>query len=212
MIEVLVVDDHAIFRSGLKRLLSDESDMRVADEARNGAEFLTKLRQPQHFNVVLLDISMEGRSGLDLLESVRADFPKLPVLVLSMYPEEQYALTAIRAGANGYVSKDIEAPELIKAIRHVAAGGRYLTASGAQKVLLNIKHSDDPTPRQKLSAREYQIMLMMINGTSLTEIGEKIYISVKTVSTHRSRILGKLGLDNNAELIRYAVRHGIIVE
>jgi two-component system, NarL family, invasion response regulator UvrY len=211
MIDVLVVDDHTIFRSGLKRLLSDETDMRVADEARNGAEMLAKLRQPQHFDVVLLDVNMEGRSGLDTLESVRTDFPKLPVLVLSMYPEEQYALTAIRAGANGYVSKDIDAPELITAIRQVAAGGRYLTANGAQKVLMHFECGDDPIPHQKLSAREYQIMLMIVKGTSLTEIGEKIFISVKTVSTYRSRILSKLGISNNAELILYAVRHGIIV-
>ena len=211
MINVLVVDDHTIFRSGLKRLFSDEPDLRVADEARNGAEFRAKLRQAQQFDVVLLDINMEGRSGLDMLESVRAEFPKLPVLVLSMYPEEQYALTAIRAGANGYVSKDIDAPELIKAIRHVAAGGRYLTANGAQKVLMHFERGDDPTPHQKLSAREYQIMLMMIKGTSLTEIGEKMFISVKTVSTYRSRILNKLAINNNAELILYAVRQGIIV-
>jgi two-component system, NarL family, invasion response regulator UvrY len=210
MIDVLVVDDHTIFRSGLKRLLSDETDMRVVDEARNGAEMLAKLRQ-QHFDVVLLDVNMEGRSGLDTLESVRPDFPKLPVLVLSMYPEEQYALAAIRAGANGYVSKDIDAPELIKAIRQVAAGSRYLTANGAQKVLMHLCCGDDPTPHQKLTAREYQIMLMMVKGTSLTEIGEKVFISVKTVSTHRARILSKLGISNNAELILYAVRHGIIV-
>jgi len=211
MIDVLVVDDHTIFRSGLKRLLSDEIDMRVVDEARNGAEMLAKLRQPHNFNVVLLDINMEGRSGLDTLESVRTDFPKLPVLVLSMYPEEQYALAAIQAGANGYVSKDIDASELIKAIRQVAAGGRYLTANGAQKVLMHLGGGDNPTPHQKLTAREYQIMLMMVKGTSLTEIGEKIFISVKTVSTYRSRILSKLGISNNAELILYAVRHRIIV-
>ena len=211
MIDLLIVDDHTIFRSGLKRLLSDETDMRVADEARNGVEMLAKLRQPQHFDVVLLDVNMEGVSGLDALESVRADFPRLPVLVLSMYPEEQYALTAIRAGANGYVSKDIDAPELIKAIRLVAAGGRYLTAGGAQKVLMHLGDGDAPPPHQKLTAREYQIMLMMIKGTSLTEIGERIFISVKTVSTYRSRILSKLEVNNNAELILYAVRHGIIV-
>jgi len=211
MIDVLIVDDHTIFRSGLKRLLSDEPDMRVADEARNGVEMLAKLRRTRRFDVVVLDVNMEGRSGLDTLEAVRADFPKLPVLVLSMYPEEQYALTAIRAGANGYASKDIDAPELIKAIRQVAAGGRYLTADGAQKVLMHLGGGDNPPPHQKLTAREYQIMLMMIKGTSLTEIGEKIFISVKTVSTYRSRILGKLEVNNNAELILYAVRHGIIV-
>jgi DNA-binding NarL/FixJ family response regulator len=211
MIDILVVDDHTIFRSGLKRLLSDETDMRVADEARNGAEMLAKLRQPQRFDVVLLDVNMEGRSGLESLDSVRADFPKLPVLVLSMFPEEQYALAAIRAGANGYVSKDINAPELVKAIRQVAAGGRYLTANGAQKVLMHLGQGDNPMPHQKLTTREYQIMLMMVEGTSLTEIGEKIFISVKTVSTYRSRILSKLGISNNAELIRYALQHRIIV-
>jgi len=211
MIDVLLVDDHTIFRSGLKRLLSDETDMRVVDEACNGAEMLAKLRHLQHFDVVLLDVNMEGRSGLETLESVRADFPKLPVLVLSMYPEEQYALASIRAGANGYVSKDIDAPELIKAIRQVAAGGRYLTANGAQKMLMHLGGGDDPAPHQKLTAREYQIMQMMVKGTSLTEIGEKIFISVKTVSTYRARILSKLGISNNAELILYAVRHRIIV-
>lgn len=211
MIEVLVVDDHNIFRSGLRRLLSDEIDMRVVDEARNGAEMLAKLRQPQHFDIVLLDVNMEGPSGLDMLEFVRADFPMLPVLILSMYPEEQYAMTAIRAGANGYVSKDIDAPELVKAIRQVAKGGRYLTAAGAQNVLAHLGRGDNPKPHQKLTAREYQIMLMMVKGTSLTEIGEKLFISVKTVSTYRSRMLSKLEIDNNAELILYAVRHGIIV-
>lgn len=211
MIDILVVDDHTIFRSGLKRLLSDEPDMQVADEARNGAEMLAKLRQAQQFDVVLLDVNMEGRSGLDTLESIRTDFPKLPVLVLSMYPEGQYALIAIRAGANGYVSKDIDAPELIKAIRQVAAGGRYLTADGAHNMLMHFERGSDAAPHKKLTAREHQIMLMMIKGTSLTEIGEKIFISVKTVSTYRSRILAKLAISNNAELILYAVRHGIIV-
>jgi DNA-binding NarL/FixJ family response regulator len=211
MINVLLVDDHTIFRSGLKRLLSDESDIRVVDEARDGSEFLAKLRQQQHFDIILLDINIEGRSGLDVLNTVRAEFPDLPVLVLSMYPEEQYALTAIKAGAHGYASKDIEAGELIKAIRRVAAGERYLKEDIAQKLLTQLDGEDDRPPHQKLSAREHQIMLMMVKGMSLTEIGEKMYISVKTVSTYRSRILAKLSAENNAELILYAVRHGIIV-
>jgi two-component system, NarL family, invasion response regulator UvrY len=210
MIEVLVVDDHTIFRSGLKRLFSDEPDIRVADEARNSAEALTKIRGHK-FDVVLLDINMEGRSGLELLDSVRAEFPKLPVLVLSMYPEEQYALVALKAGANGYVSKDIESDELVHAVRQVASGARYLTERAAQKLLLRPDDATDDRPaHQKLSVREHEIMLLIVKGMSLTEIGEKTFISVKTVSTYRTRILQKLGLASNAELVRYAMRHGII--
>lgn len=210
MIDVLVVDDHTIFRSGLKRLFSDEADIRVADEARNSAEALTKIREHK-FDVVMMDINMDGRSGLELLESVRAEFPKLPVLVLSMYPEEQYALVALKAGANGYVSKDIESDELVQAVRQVATGARYLTARAAQKLLLHVDDDTDDRPaHQRLSVREHEIMLMIVKGMSLTDIGEKMFISVKTVSTYRTRILQKLGLASNAELVLYAVRHGII--
>ncbi len=209
MIRILLVDDHTIFRSGLKRLLSDETDMQVEDEASNGAEALSKLRQ-QSFDVVLLDINMEGRCGLDVLESIRIDFPKLPVLVLSMYPEEQYALVALKAGANGYASKDIAADDLVAAIRQITAGGRYLTPRASQMVLMQINGGDDRPAHQKLAAREYEIMRMIVQGMSLTEIGEKMFISVKTVSTYRTRILAKLGLSTNAEMVRYAVRHGLI--
>lgn len=209
MIRVLLVDDHTIFRSGLKRLLSDEQDMRVEDEASNGAEALSKLRQ-QQFDIVLLDINMEGRCGLDVLKSIRLDFPKLPVLMLSMYPEEQYALVALQAGASGYASKDIAADDLVGAIRQVAAGERYLTSRASQMMLMQFNGSDDRPAHQKLAAREYEVMLMIVKGMSLTEIGEKIFISVKTVSTYRTRILAKLGVSTNAEMVRYALHHGII--
>jgi DNA-binding NarL/FixJ family response regulator len=209
VIEVLVVDDHTIFRSGLKRLFSDEADIRVAGEARNNAEALAKIREKQ-FDVVMLDINMAGRSGLELLESVRAEFPTLPVLMLSMYPEEQYALVALKAGANGYVSKDIGSDELVRAVREVAGGGRYLTARAAQKLALRTDASDDRAPHERLSVREHEIMLMILKGVPLTEIGERLFISVKTVSTYRTRILQKLELTSNAELVLYAVRHGII--
>jgi two-component system, NarL family, invasion response regulator UvrY len=209
MIRILLVDDHTIFRSGLKRLLSDEADIRVEKEAGNGAEALTLLRQ-QQFDVIILDINMEGRCGLSVLESIRIDFPKLPVLILSMYPEEQYALEALKAGANGYASKDIDANDLVDAIRQVAAGKRYLTQHAAQLMLMQINNNDDRPAHRKLAAREYEIMLMIVSGMSLTDIGEKIFISVKTVSTYRSRILAKLGVATNAELVRYALRHGII--
>jgi DNA-binding NarL/FixJ family response regulator len=134
----------------------------------------------------------------------------LPVLILSMYPEEQYALEALKAGANGYASKDIDANDLVDAIRQVAAGKRYLTQHAAQLMLMQINNNDDRPAHRKLAAREYEIMLMIVSGMSLTDIGEKIFISVKTVSTYRSRILAKLGVATNAELVRYALRHGII--
>lgn len=209
MIRVLVVDDHTIFRSGLKRLLSDEPDMRVEGEAKDASEMLAVLRR-HSFDVMLLDISMEGRSGLDALQSVRKEFPKLPILVLSMYPEEQYALVALRAGANGYAAKDVESGELIGAIRQIAAGERYLSRKAQQRLLLQGDGVDARPAHQKLSSREFEIMMMIVQGQSLTDIGERMFISVKTVSTHRARILEKIGVESNAELVRYAVRQGLL--
>jgi DNA-binding NarL/FixJ family response regulator len=209
VIDVLVVDDHTIFRSGLQRLLLDETDMRVAGEANNGAEALELLRG-RSFDVVLLDINMEGRNGLEVLASVRNLSPTLPVLMLSMYPEEQYALVAVRGGANGYVAKDAAPAELITAIRRVAVGGQYLSARAAPQVLDQLQGKDERPPHQRLTVREHQIMLMMLKGMSLTEIGEEMLISVKTVSTHRSHVLEKLGVASTAELVLYAVRQGLI--
>jgi DNA-binding NarL/FixJ family response regulator len=209
VIQVLLVDDHTIFRSGLKRLFLDEPDLRVAAEARNGIEAVEKIRNAQ-FSIVVLDINLEGRSGLEVLVSIRAEAPRLPVLMLSMYPEQQYALVAIRAGANGYVSKDAEPGELLLAIRRVAAGGQYLSAQAAPTVRMQLNGRDERPAHQRLTVREHQIMLMIVKGKSLTEIGEEMLISVKTVSTHRTNILGKLGLASNAELVLYAVRQGII--
>lgn len=210
MIRILVVDDHTIFRSGLRKLLSDEPDMRVDDEARDIGEMLSKLRRAS-FDVVLLDVSMAGRSGLEAMPSVRAEFPKLPVLLLSMYPAEQYAVVALRAGASGYLTKDAESEELILAIREVAAGRRYLSSTAAQRLLLQtVGADDDQPPHHRLSAREHQIMLMIVQGISLTEIGKQMFISVKTVSSTRTRILQKIGVDSNAELVMYAIRHKIV--
>jgi DNA-binding NarL/FixJ family response regulator len=211
MIKVLVVDDHTIFRSGLRKLLSDEADMCVEDEARDVGEMQAKLRRAS-YDVVLLDVSMAGRSGLEAMPSLRAEFPKLPVLLLSMYPAEQYAVVALRAGASGYLTKDAESEELIHAIREVAAGRRYLSSVAAQRLLLQTASADDndQPPHHRLSAREQQIMLMIAQGISLTEIGRRMFISVKTVSSSRTRILHKLGVQNNAELVMYAIRHKIV--
>jgi DNA-binding NarL/FixJ family response regulator len=209
MIEILLTDDHNIFRSGIRRLMLDEPDIRVAAEASNGAEALELIAQ-RRFDLVLLDINMEGRSGLELLERIRATASGLPVLMLSMYPEEQYALVAVKSGAHGYLSKDAEASELVTAIRKVAAGGQYLSARAAQHVRAQLEGQDQRPPHQRLSTREHQIMLMLLKGMGLTEIGQEMMISVKTVSTHRTHILEKLGVASTAELVLYAVRQGLI--
>lgn len=209
MIEVLIADDHTIFRSGIRRLLLDEPDMRIAGEARNGAEVLEQLRS-RRYDLLLLDINMEGRSGFDVLESIRSFAPRLPVLMLSMYPEAQYALVALQGGANGYVAKDAEPEELLAAIRRAAAGGRYVSARAAPAIREQLRGCDTRPAHQRLSVREHQIMLMLLKGMSLTEIGEEMMISVKTVSTHRTHLLEKVGVASTAELVLYAVRHGLV--
>lgn len=209
MIRALVIDDHTIFRSGLKRLLLDESDVRILGEARSGAEAVDAIRTGS-FDIALLDINLEGRSGLEVLATLRREFPMLPVLMLSMYPEEQYALVAMRAGASGYVAKDAEPEELIAGIRAVAAGGTYLSARVAAHVQDQLKGQDDRPPHQRLTVREHQILLMLLKGISPTDIGEEMMISIKTVSAHRAHILEKLGVSSTAELVLYAVRQGMI--
>lgn len=206
MIDVLIVDDHTIFRSGVRRLLSDEPDMRITDEARNGVEALAKLRA-RPMGVVLLDINMAGRSGLDVLAQIRDEWPRLPVIMLSMYPEDQYALVALRAGANGYVSKDMESSDLVGAIRAVAAGGKYMSSQVMQDLWRPQEAPPDQPPHHRLSARELHVMLQIVRGTSLTDIGSQLCLSVKTISTYRTRILEKLNLSSNADLVRYAIGH-----
>jgi DNA-binding NarL/FixJ family response regulator len=209
MIRVLLVDDHTIFRTGLRRLLSDESDIRVTGEAKDICEMFAQLRT-QDIDVVLLDVNMSGRSGLEAMPSIRAEFPRLPVLLLSMYPAEQYALVALRGGANGYLTKDAEPEELVHAIHEVQRGNRYLTSAATQRLLLQPDGQHGQPPHLKLSARENQILMMIVQGMSLTDIGTRMFISVKTVSTYRTRIIRKLGVESNAELVMYAVRHKVI--
>ncbi len=209
MIDVLIADDHAIFRSGMRRLLSDESDMRVSGEAANGQEVIDLL-QAGSYSVVLLDINMPGRSGLETLKRIRASWPTQPVLMLSMYPEEQYALIALEGGANGYLSKDRDAGELLQAIRAAAAGGKYISPNIAVQLLTKPRNEANQAPHLGLSAREIEILHLIVQGVSLTEIGEKLFLSVKTISTYRTRLLAKLGLESNADLVRYALRHELI--
>lgn len=210
MIELLIVDDHTIFRAGLQRLISDESDLRVTGEAADGASALALLRT-QRFDVVLMDINMGARNGLETLAALRLEWPRLPVIMLSMYVEAQYAKLALRSRANAYLSKDTAPDELLRAIRHVAPGGVYVGAGLAPYLHADAPGAADAAPHQALSPREMQVMLDIARGVPLTEIGVRLCISVKTVGSHRSRILDKLGIHSNAELVQYAMRHGLVV-
>jgi two-component system, NarL family, invasion response regulator UvrY len=205
MIDLLVVDDHAIFRAGLRRLLSDETDMRVVAEASTGQEAMELIRE-RRFDIVVLDINMKGRSGLDTLAALRIEFPRLPVLMLSMYIEPQYTQMALRANANAYLSKDTDPEELTKAIRRVAAGGYYMPQGGVAHLGLD----EERPAHESLSQRERHIMMKIVSGHSLTAIGVQLSLSVKTVSTYRSRVMEKLCLTSNAELVQYAMRNGLI--
>lgn len=208
MIEILMADDHAIFRSGVRRLLSDEQDMRIVAEAANGPEVIEQLRQ-RSFSLILLDINMGGRSGLETMRRIRAEWPKQPVIMLSMYPEDQYAPIALELGANGYLSKDRDADELLSAIRIAAGGGYYLPPGLSGGILAGLRKHDDAPLHRELTEREWEILRLIVKGTSLTAIGLRLSLSVKTISTYRTRLLAKLRLESNAELIRYCLEHGI---
>ncbi|MDD2885964.1 MAG: response regulator transcription factor [Dechloromonas sp.] len=208
MIEILMADDHAIFRSGVRRLLSDEPDMRIVAEAANGQDALACLRQ-RSFGLVLLDVNMSGRSGLDTLRRIHAEWPAQPVILLSMYPEAQYAPIALQAGAHGYLSKDRNAAELVAAIRIAAGGGYYLPPGLAPSHLLQVAAGDAAPAWKRLTEREWHILRLIVKGVSLTDIGAELCLSVKTVSTYRGRVLEKLGLHSNADLVRYCLEHGI---
>lgn len=207
MIRLLVVDDHTIFRAGVARLMSDEPDIRVTGEAADGPSALALIRS-HPYDVVLLDINMGARSGIDTLQAIRAEKPRLPVIMLSMYVESQYARLALKARANAYLSKDVGPEELLRAVRHVARGGVYVTPGFSVSVPAG--PAADRPPHERLSPREMQVMLKIARGVPLTEIGAQILVSVKTVATHRARILLKLGVASNAELVQYAVRHGLV--
>jgi two-component system invasion response regulator UvrY len=209
MIRILVVDDHAIVREGLKQILADVNDMAVRDEAGNGQEALAKIRDGE-FDVVLLDISMPGRSGLEILKEIKTERPKLPVLILSMYAEEQYAVRALRAGASGYVTKASAPDELIGAIRKVSCGRKYVSSSLAEKLAFELDIDTKKPPHATLSDREYQVMLMLASGKSVKETADELCLSVKTISTYRSRVMEKMNMKKNAELTLYAIQNHLV--
>ena len=208
-IKILIADDHPIVRAGFKQVLSDTPDMLVADEAGNGQEVLNLIGK-KDYDLVLLDISMPGRSGLEILKDLKSEKPKLPVLILSIYPEEQYAVRALRAGASGYMTKASAANELIAAIRKISAGGKYISASLAEKLAFYLDGDATRPPHETLSDREYQVMLMIASGKTVTEIADELCLSVKTISTYRTHILEKMKMKNNAEITLYAVQNKLV--
>ena len=209
MIDILLADDHALFREGLKQILAKHSDLRVADEAGNGDEVLRKVRK-RSFDVVLLDISMPGQSGWDVLAELKCEQPDLPVLILSMYPENQYAIRMLKAGASGYISKESVPDELITAIRKVAGGGKHVSPAIAEKLAFEIEKHANRTPHQLLSNREFQVMSMLAAGKTLPEIATALHLSEKTITTYRARIFDKLGVRNNVELTHYAIQNKLV--
>ncbi len=209
MIRVLIADDHAVVRQGLKQILGDTPEMLVAGEAINGQEVLDKVRA-EAWDVVILDISMPDHSGLDILKQLRSERPKLPVLVLSMYSEDQFAVRVLKAGASGYLTKESAADELVKAIRKVVSGGTYVSSFLAEKLAFEIGTDSNMLPHETLSDREFQVLRGIAAGKSVTEIAAELYLSVKTVSTYRTRMLTKMNLGTNAELMHYAIRNHLI--
>jgi two-component system invasion response regulator UvrY len=209
MIRILIADDHSIVREGMKQILADIDDMQVTGEAANGADVLARV-QKQPFDLVLLDISMPGRSGLDVLKELKGIQPRLPVLMLSMYPEEQYAVRALRSGASGYLTKESAPDELISAIRKVCGGGKYISASLAENMAFTIDRKADQSPHESLSDREYEIMCMIASGKAVKDNARELSLSVKTISTYRSRILVKMNMKTNAEVTRYALQNSLV--
>ncbi len=209
MIRLLIADDHAVVRQGLSRVVAIAADIDLAAEAKDGDELLQQLSKGG-IDLVLTDMNMPGLSGIDLIKSIKSLYPRVPVLVFSMHSESQIANQAIKAGANGYLTKDSEPEELLTAIRRCATGGHYISADLASDLLFNQAAHVEVLPHSKLSEREMQIFLLLVKGRGVNEIGEQLHISAKTVSTHKFRLMQKLSMDSLSELIRYALRYGLI--
>ena len=210
MIRVFIADDHAVVRKGLRRILEETADMAVAGEAGDGQELLEKI-PGNPCDVVLLDISMPGRDGLETLKVLKKEKPALPVLILSIYPEEQYAIRALKNGASGYLTKESAPDELVLAIRKVSQGRKYVSASLAERLAAELEDGGTASAHERISDREYQVLCMMGAGKTVSEIASELSLSVKTISTYRSRILEKMNLKNNSEIIRYVVENSLTV-
>jgi len=211
MIRVLLADDHAIVRAGLKEILAETGDITVAGEAASGQEVLARIRGDD-YDVAVLDMSMPGRSGIELIRQVKDEKPKLRILVLTMHSEHQYAVRALKAGASGYLTKETAPDQLVAAIRRIAAGGAFVSPETAEQLALDVNRAPGGPPHTLLSDREYQVFELIVNGKSVSDIGRQLALSVKTISTHKTRILHKMGATSEAELVRYALEHKLLGE
>ncbi|MEQ8222049.1 MAG: response regulator transcription factor [Candidatus Eremiobacterota bacterium] len=209
MIKILIVDDHPVVRKGLKQIMEETKNITVVDEAETGQEVLKKVKKNK-YDVVLLDISLPDMNGLEVLRALKSEYPEINVLMLSIYPEEQYAMRALRGGASGYLTKEKLPDELVLAIKTVTQGRKYITPSVAELLAINIEKDRIGLPHEVLSDREFRIMCMMASGKTASDIADELSLSVKTVSTYRYRILKKMKMKNNAEIIRYVIEQKLI--
>ncbi len=209
MIKIIIADDHPIVRAGLKQIIMEDAYITVAGEASKGIELLEKVRR-QDYDVILLDLSMPGMDGMDVLKQLKLEKPHIPVIILTIHPESQYALRVLKAGAAGYLTKDSASDELIKAIHKVYGGGKYISPSLAEKIAFALDKDTNQLPHETLSDREYQVFCLIGGGKTVSQIAETLALSVKTVSTYRTRILEKMQMQNNAELIHYAVQNQLV--
>lgn len=206
MIRVVIADDHTIVREGLRQLLQSANDLDIVGEARDGREVIERVRTLD-FDVLLLDMSMPGKSGVELIKQVKAEKPKLRMLVLSMHQEHQYAVRAIRAGASGYLTKESASTQLVAALRRIAAGGAFISAEVAEQLALSVMPDAEGPPHAALSDREYQVFQLLVVGRAVSDIAAQLNLSVKTVSTHKARLMQKINVANQTELVHYAIKH-----
>jgi DNA-binding NarL/FixJ family response regulator len=209
MIKVFIADDHTMFREGLKQILAKDTGIIVSGEASNAAELFEKV-QKGNFDVLVLDIAMPGRSGIDALKELKQIRRDLPVLILSMYPEDQFAARAIKAGASGYLTKNKTGRELVAAVHRVASGKKYIGPDVGEQLAVELERDVDQPPHKRLSDREYQVMCMIASGKTVKQIADELCLSVSTISTNRARILQKMKMKNNAEITRYAIKHDLV--
>ena len=209
MIRILIADDHTVVRKGLKQILAEEFQDAHIREVNDGIELLNAARA-EPWDIVISDITMPGRSGLEALHQLKTDFPKMPVLILSMHPENEYALRALRSGAAGYLTKESASDELVIAVRKILDGKRYITATLAEKLADSLRHNPDKEIHETLSDREFEVMKLIASGKTMSEIAEILFLSVTTISTYRARILWKTQMKTNAELTRYAIQNNLV--
>ncbi|RPI15904.1 MAG: DNA-binding response regulator [Ignavibacteriae bacterium] len=210
MIEVFIVDDHAVVRRGIKQILSDDPEIEVTGEASDAEELMQQLYE-KHWDVLILDITMPGKSGLDVLIELRQKKPEMKILILSMHPEEEVALTALKSGAAGYLNKSSVPGELVNAVKRINDGGRYITTSLAESIAFSVEKDLSILPHRNLSDREFQVLCLLASGNTLTDVSKMLSLSIKTVSTYRTRVMEKMNMNTNVELTHYAIKHRIIV-